>query len=140
MAHFKYKEYLNAPSTEEAQWDADKKGFTIVVGTTKTSFQNIMDKAGMALLRYAKFHIRNDGTSPMLEVVSYDGNENYKREWYSSAQLMKLDILKLQMVEFIKEYPFNGESFTKFARKLLRPMNDGKCKYNISWVKKNGAL
>ena len=66
MAHFNYKEYLNAPSTEEAQWDADKKGFTIVVGTTKTSFQNIMDKAGMALLRYAKFHIRNDGTFEVL--------------------------------------------------------------------------
>lgn len=140
MAQFNYNEYMNAPSMEEAQWDADKKGFTILVGTTKTSFQNLMDKAGMTLLRYARFHIRKDGVSPMLEVVSYDGDENYKREWYSSAQLMKLDILKLQMVEFIKEYPFNGEGFTKFARTILRPMNDARCKYNRCWVKKNGAL
>lgn len=140
MAQFNYKDYLDAPSKMEAEWDADKKGFTIVVGTTKTTFPNKMDKAGMAILQYTKFHIRKDNASPMLEVVSFKGDENYKEEWYSDAQLMKLDILKMQMAEFFGKYPFTGEGFTKFARKVLRPINDGGCKYNKSWLKENGAL
>lgn len=140
MAQFNYKEYLDAPSKEEAQWDADKKGFTIIVGTTKTTFQNKMDKGGMSLLRYAKFHIRNDLSSPMLTLVSYGGDENYKKEWLSDAQLLKLDLLTMQMDKFINEFPFTGEGFTKFARITLRPMNDGKCKQNRSWAKENRGI
>lgn len=138
MAQFDFKKYMSAPSKKEAVWDADKKGFTIIVGTTKTTFPNKMDKAGMAILQYAKFHIRKDSTSPMLEVVSFDGDENYKMDWYSNAQLMKLEMLKMQMEEFFNEYPFSGDGFTKFARTILRPINNGKCEYNMSWVKKNG--
>lgn len=137
---FSYKEYMNAPAKEVAQWDSDNNGFTIIVGTSKTTLPNKMDKAGMTILQYTKFHIRKDGSSPMLEVVSYNGDENYKEDWYSNAQLMKLEILKLQMEEFFNEYPFTGEGFTKFARKVLRPINDGGCKYNMSWIKENGAL
>lgn len=137
MARFCYKNYMNAPTKEAAQWDSDNNGFTIIVGTNKTTFPNKYDKAGMSLLQYAKFHISKDTDRPMLEVVSYDGDENYKEDWYSDAQLMKLDILKMQMEEFINEYPFTGEGFTKFARKVLRPINDGGCKFNKSWIKKH---
>lgn len=137
---FNYKEYMDAPTREAAQWDSDQMGFTIIVGTSKTTLPNKMDKAGMTVLRYAKFHIRKDGSSPMLEVVSFGGYENYKEDWYSNAQLMKLEVLKMQMEEFINEYPFTGEGFTKFARKVLRPINNAGCKYNKSWIKANGAL
>lgn len=140
MAQFDFKKYMSAPSKMETEWDADKKGFTIVVGTTKTTFQDKMDKAGMAILQYTKFHIRRDNISPMLEVVSFKGDDNYKEDWYSNAQLIKLEMLKMQMGEFFKEYPFTGEGFTKFARTLLRPINNGKCEHNMSWVKKNGIF
>lgn len=139
MAKFEFKEYMDAPSKEEAQWDADNNGFSIIVGTTSTtSFGNSMDKAGMKILQFAKLHIRKD--FPTLEMVSYDGDENYKKEWLTDAQLMKLEMLTLQIEEFINEYPFTGEAFTKWARTLMRPMNSGKCQHNMSWVKKNGIF
>lgn len=140
MAQFNFKKYMSAPSKVGAEWDADKNGFTIVVGTTKTTFKHKMDKAGMTILQYAKFHIRNDQSSPMLTLVSFEGNENYKMEWLSDAQLLKLDLLTMQMDKFFSEYPFNGEGFTKFARTILRPMNDGLCKHNMSWAKKNRCI
>ena len=135
MRKFEYREYLNAPM-EEVLWDDDKKGFTITVGTTNTvCFQNQMDKAGMLVLKYCKFHVRKEGNTPVLEVVSYNGKD-FKPILLSDAQKVKLAILQMQMGEFISNYPFTGEGFSSFARNLLRPMRSGCCKHNKSWVEK----